>query len=119
MLLYYIMSTDFQILMQKFHNFKTFVTQIAVNKEVIKEYNNMSDNEFLLFGLGFLLPNQGKLDLIVTQMCQKIGVNQPDDTDKLRRYLLCFIEYLSQINNNELLEKTILNVATEQQITIP
>ena len=43
--------TDYQVLMQKFYNFKEFVAQVCNNKKIIEDYKNMSDSEFLLFGL--------------------------------------------------------------------
>ena len=112
------MSTDYQVLIQKFNNFKAYVAGISPNKDVIKEYEGMSESEMMLFVIGFLIPNMAKLDLIVAQMAQKIGLNNEDDKGKIKRYLECFIEYVSQINNAETLEKTILNVVNEKKIDL-
>ena len=56
------MSTDLQILLQKFNNFKNYIKTVSTNTIVLKDYENMSDKEFLLFGLGFLIPNKNKLE---------------------------------------------------------
>ena len=113
------MSTDFQILLQKFSNFKTYIKTVAKNEQVMKDYENMTDNEFLLFGLGFLVPNKSKLDTILDQICNKLSVNDQDVKDKIKRYLECFIEYLEQINNPDVVKSTIVNVATEKNIKLP
>ena len=111
------MSTDYQILLQKFNNFKSFVSQVSPKREVIKDYENMSDSEFLLFGLGFLLPNKSKLQFITTQMSQKLNITGEGDIEKIHRYLECFCEYLGQMNNNEeLLKSSIVDVAKEQNL---
>jgi hypothetical protein len=112
------MSTDFQILLQKFNNFKSYVKSISSNQTVISDYDNMSDNEFLLFGLGFLVPNKEKIDMIVDQICQKLQITDAEHKEKIKRYIECFIEYLVQINNPETLKETIINVATEKKIVI-
>jgi hypothetical protein len=113
------MSTDYAILMQKFNNFKAFVAQVAPNRKVIGDYENMSDSEFMLFGLGFLLPNKARLEVILAQMCEKLGIVQADHRDKLLRYLQCFCEYLEQLNAPDVLNTTIAQVACEQGITVP
>ena len=113
------MSTDYQLLLQKFNNFKVYIKSVSTNQEVIKDYENMTDNEFILFGLGFLVPNKAKLDMILDQICKKLNIKDKEQRDKIRRYLECFIEYLEQINNPDTLKDTILNVASEKNITIP
>ena len=47
------MATDLQILLQKFNNFKVYIKTVSTNQQVLKDYEIMTDNEFLLFGLGF------------------------------------------------------------------
>ena len=113
------MSTDYHILLQKFYNFKEFVGKVCNKPEVIKDYENMSDSEFLLFGLGFLLPNKSKMELIVAQMVTKIGVTEEEHITKIRRYLECFTEYLEQINSQEAVLNTIAQVANEKIVAKP
>jgi hypothetical protein len=113
------MSTDYQILLQKFGNFKTYIKSVSSNHQVIQDYENMTDNEFLLFGLGFLVPNKGKLDLILEQISNKLNITEKEQREKIKRYLECFIEYLIQINNPDVLKDTILNVASEKGVNIP
>ena len=112
------MSNDYDVLIQKFHNFKEFVVSTSANKKVIKDYENMSDAEFLLFGLGFLLPNKSKLDVIVAQMAVKCEISGNENMDKLKRYLVCFCDYLEQMNSPEMLEHSIINCATEKKINL-
>lgn len=111
------MSTDYAVLMQKFNNFKVFVAQVSPNKQVIKDYENMSDSEFMLFGLGFLLPNKSKLEIILVQMCEKLGITTNEHRTKLHRYLECFCEYLEQLNNADTLNNSIKQVAAECGMT--
>ena len=113
------MSTDYKILLQKFQNFKNYVTQIANDKKAIQDYEKMTNNEFLLFGSCFLLPNKEKLDVILTQLCVKLKVTQAEQREKLQRYLECFIEYLEQLDPAKLAEESIMACAEEQNITIP
>jgi RAB protein geranylgeranyltransferase component A len=96
--------TDFQILLKKFNNFKEYVKSVAPNKAVVADYENMSDNEFMLFGLGFLVPNKEKLNMIVDQICKKLDVTNDEHREKIKRYIECFIEYLEQLNNPEILK---------------
>jgi len=112
------MSTDYQILLQKFGNFKAYIKSVSHNQQVIQDYENMSDSEFLLFGLGFLVPNKDKLDIIIDQISSKLSITEKEQRDKIRRYLECFIDYLIQINNPEMLKETIFNVATEKGVII-
>jgi hypothetical protein len=112
------MTTDYQVLIQKFNNFKSFVQEISPKKEVINEYNKMSESEMILFCIGFLIPNRDKLDIIVSQMATKLEINDEEYKSKIKRYLQCFIEYVNQINSNELLEKTIITCANEQNINL-
>ena len=112
------MTTDYQVLIQKFNNFKSFVQEISPKKEVINEYNKMSESEMMLFCIGFLIPNRDKLDIIVSQMATKLEINDEEHKSKIKRYLQCFIEYVNQINSNELLEKTIITCANEQNINL-
>ena len=112
------MSTDYQILMQKFNNFKKFITSICKNEEVLKEYETMSENTFLLFGLGFLLPNKDKLSFVAERVCEKIGCPENDDhKKKIVRYFECFCEYLEQLNNKETAEKIIVQTLQEKGIS--
>jgi RAB protein geranylgeranyltransferase component A len=108
--------TDFQILLKKFNNFKEYVKSVAPNKAVVADYENMSDNEFMLFGLGFLVPNKEKLNMIVDQICKKLGVTNDEHREKIKRYIECFIEYLEQLNNPEILKNTIVNIAQDRGI---
>ena len=62
------MATDLQILLQKFNNFKVYIKTVSTNQEILKDYEIMTDNEFLLFGLGFLIPNKNKLDMVNNQL---------------------------------------------------
>ena len=110
------MSTDYQLLLQKFYNFKKFIAENAKIEKCIEEYNKMSDNEFLLFGIGFLLPNKDRIDLIVPKICEKVGLTEPDQKDKVKRYIECFIEYLDQLNTPEMQQQVILGNLQEKNI---
>lgn len=110
------MTTDYQILLQKFNNFRTFIKSISSNQNVIKDYENMTENEFLLFGLGFLLPNKNKLDTIVEQISSKLSITNNEHKDKVKRYLNCFIEYLEQIENpQQALKSAVCDIVTDSQ----
>lgn len=110
------MSTDYQVLLQKFENFKKFVIEITPDKKIVKEYENMTNNEFLLFGSGFLVPNKDKIDQIVSQLCNKVKVTQPEHRVKLQRYLECFIEYLEQLDNTQVFQDSIVGCVSEGKL---
>ena len=112
------MSTDYQVLMQKFHNFKEYIKTICNNPQIVADYSKMTDNEFLLFGLGFLIPNKDKVPLIVKQVCSKMKVTDEEAIRKVTKYIECFIEYLDQLNHPELVKTVIKDCADEKGMKI-
>lgn len=119
---YYTMSTDYHLLIQKFNNFKNFVKEISKSKAV-SSYESMTDSQFLLFGLGFLVPNADKLEMIVQQIVTKLEITDDEHMDKITQYMQCFTDYLQQLskedNINDILLETVKEVAREQNITLP
>ncbi len=113
------MSTDLQILLQKFNNFKVYIKTVSTNQEVLQNYQTMTDNEFLIFGLGFLIPNKNKLDMVNNQLCQKLNIVNATHKEKISRYIDCFIEYLEQLNDPNILKDTVISLAKEKGIPIP
>lgn len=116
------MSTDYHLLIQKFNNFKIFVKEISKSKAV-SSYESMTDSQFLLFGLGFLVPNADKLEMIVQQIVTKLEITNDEHMDKITQYMQCFTDYLQQLskedNINDILLETVKDVAREQNITLP
>jgi hypothetical protein len=110
------MSTDLQILLQKFNNFKVYIKSVSTNEKVLQDYENMTDNEFLLFGLGFLIPNKNKIELVNNQLCSKLNICDNGHKEKIGRYINCFIEYLEQLNDPDILKNTVLSLAQEKGI---
>ena len=110
------MSTDLQILLQKFNNFKVYIKSVSTNEKVLQDYENMTDNEFLLFGLGFLIPNKNKIELVNNQLCSKLNISDNGHKEKISRYINCFIEYLEQLNDPDILKNTVLSLAQEKGI---
>lgn len=110
------MSTDLQILLQKFNNFKVYIKSVSTNEKVLQDYENMTDNEFLLFGLGFLIPNKNKIELVNNQLCSKLNISDNGHKEKIGRYINCFIEYLEQLNDPDILKNTVLSLAQEKGI---
>ena len=119
---YYTMTTDYHLLIQKFNNFKNFVKEISLS-ESVSNYENMTDSQFLLFGLGFLVPNADKLEMIVQQIVAKLEITNDEHMDKIKQYMQCFTDYLLQLskedNINDILLETVKDVAREQNITLP
>ena len=117
------MNTDYHVLMQKFNNFKTFVKEISNNTKAVEGYEKMTDSEFLLLGLSFLVPNAKNLDIVVAQMASKLEVTDEELVKKIKRYVECFVEYLEQLskedNINEVIIDTVKKVAEEQNIELP
>lgn len=116
------MTTDYHLLIQKFNNFKNFVKEISLS-ESVSNYENMTDSQFLLFGLGFLVPNADKLEIIVQQIVAKLEITNDEHMDKIKQYMQCFTDYLLQLskedNINDILLETVKDVAREQNITLP
>ena len=79
----------------------------------------MTNKEFLLFGMAFLIPNKDKLEPILQQICTKMEIADEEVINKVRRYLQCFIEYLEQINTPETVKSVIQDCAKEKNVAIP
>ena len=103
--------------MKKFNNFKKFICEICKDDKVLEEYQTMTENTFLLFGMGFLLPNKDKLQLIAKKVCDKILVNDEEHQKKIIRYFECFCEYLEQLNQKDTAEKILKDTLEEKGIT--
>lgn len=112
------MSTDYQQLLQKFNNFKKFISENAKDPESLQNYEKMTENEFLFFGISFLLPNKDKLEFVSTKVTEKTKMD-PEHKDKVKRYLECFVEYLDQLNSPELQKQVLLDTIAEKGIKIP
>lgn len=113
------MATDYQLLLQKFNNFKIFVTEHSKNRIAIEEYKSLTENQFLLNGVYFLLPNKHQLEKVGALMCQKLKIEGQEDMDKVTRYLQCFVEYLDQLNSPEFTKDVLKANISEQGIKIP
>ena len=111
-------TTDYQLLLQKFHNFKKYMKDNGKDKKCIEDYSKMTENAFLLFGIGFLLPNKNNLNMVANKMCEKVKIEDKEVEEKIKRYLQCFVEYLDQLNSPELTRQVILNNAEEKGINI-
>ena len=91
------MSSDMQVLVEKFSNFKKFVKENAKSPSV-KMFESYTDKQF--FGFSHLLVKmheEKKLDDLVTKTVNDLEID-PIHTDKIMRYYLCFIDYVKAIN---------------------
>ena len=109
------MCTDYQILLQKFANFKEYIKSVSTDEKIIDNYTKMTDNQFLLFGMGFLVPNKNQIDRVVKDVCAKLHITEDAQHEKVKRYLECFIEYLEQINTPDALKEVIQNCVNDEK----
>eukprot|EP00035_Acanthoeca_spectabilis_P017073 m.356714 g.356714 ORF g.356714 m.356714 type:complete len:115 (+) comp16606_c0_seq6:4541-4885(+) len=78
---------------EKFHNFKAFVKEVSRNNETIQLYEDMTWFKLQAMGYTLLLPHKDKLDDIVKGMQEKLDFDD-EHSDKFKRYMELFIEYL-------------------------
>jgi hypothetical protein len=90
------MSNDFQVLQEKFQNFKKFMTEISTSPKIqlMKQYTDM---QFLAFSVILSkAKSDNKLNEFVDKTCEELEIKS-EHKDKLLRYYLCFCEYLEKI----------------------
>ena len=94
-------KNDYDILFQKFDNFKKFCREVSQNKEKL-ELLVSQDNPQMLARSTLLLAvykKIGNVDLITNTTCLELGIAD-QHKDKIKRYFECFVEYLSSMHPN-------------------
>ena len=97
------MSNDLEILTQKFQNFKKFVSEVGTNKEKVNLLVSQTDEQMLTRSSLLLMVHQKtwSIDMITNITCLELGIDKPEDKDKIKKYFNCFIEYLSIIHKDQ------------------
>jgi serine/threonine protein phosphatase PrpC len=102
------MSNDYEILKTKFSNFQKFLGTIGDADKVAK-FSKLSHDQWLVLASANITPylKSNTMDHAVTEMCDQLGIDKTIDEniDKLKRYLNCFAEYLSQDNMQEVVQE--------------
>ena len=88
------MSSNYEVLLQKFNNFKKFVKENSKNPQV-SLFEQYTEQQLLQYSsVLFHFDSQGKLKEIVDKTVQELGMDVKH-TDLVNRYYRCFIDYLS------------------------
>lgn len=100
------MTSDYQILQQKFTNFKAFVKSISRKRDQLNKFELLSDDQWLVLVNKNIVPHfkNNSLDTVVNEMIEYLEIDQTNEETmaKLRRYLECFSEYLLGEQKKEL-----------------
>jgi hypothetical protein len=93
------MSNNFEILTQKFENFKNFIKEHSKSPK-ISAFDNYKPIQFLSYSAVLMkFKEDGKLQEIVDKTVAELEMD-PIHKDKIMRYYLCFVEYLSLLTND-------------------
>jgi len=88
------MSSNKDVLFQKFQNFKAFIKQEAKSPQV-KVLEAYTDQQFLQYSAVLKqFHENGKLQELVDKTVQELEIDA-QHKDKIMRYYLCFLEYLN------------------------
>ena len=92
------MTTAWELLEEKFTNFKQFIEENADQSktEALETYRNMTTTQIYLFAKVFLKPST--LDDILNTMVEKTGVQGDENIQKLKQYLECFMELIKEMS---------------------
>ena len=100
------MSSDYEILKQKFTNFKVFIKEISRKDTQINKFEMLSDDQWLVLVNKNIVPhfNSNSLDTVMNEMIEYLDIDQTNEENinKLKRYLECFSEYLMGEQKKEL-----------------
>ena len=97
------MENDLAVLKQKFVNFKKFIAEIAKDSDKKTMLLNQSEDDMVNRSvlLYVMFKKLNSVDLIVNTTCLELGIDKPDDKEKLRRYFQCFIDYNKLIHKDQ------------------
>ena len=88
------MSSNYEILIQKFNNFKKFVKENSKSPKVAL-FESYSDAQFLQYSAVLVhFHTEGKLREIVDKTIEELAFD-PVHADKINAYYLCFCDYLN------------------------
>ena len=94
------MMNDYDVLQKKFHNFRNYVNEIANNKGKLSTFMRLTFDQWLVLAYDNILPhvqNNG-IDKAIDEMNDYLGLDKSngEQQNKIRRYIMCFSDYLSQ-----------------------
>lgn len=99
------MSSDYEVLQQKFNNFKVFIKEISRKPDQLSKFGLLSDDQWLVLVKKNIVPHfkNNSLDTVVNEMVEYLDIDQTNEgnMDKLRRYLECFSEFLLSESKKE------------------
>lgn len=92
------MSSDYQVLQQKFNNFKVFIKEISRKSDQLSKFGLLSDDQWLVLVKKNIVPHfqNNSLDTVIKEMVEYLDIDETNaaNVDKLTRYLECFAEFL-------------------------
>ena len=103
------MSNDYEVLKQKFTNFKVFIKEVSRKTDQLSKFALLSDDQWLVLVQKQVVPHfkQNSLDTVLDEMVQYLDIDKTNEehVNKLRRYLNCFSEFLLSDESTQLKEQ--------------
>ena len=92
------MSNDYEVLKQKFSNFKVFIKEVSRKTDQLSKFALLSDDQWLVLVQKQVVPHfkNNSIDTVLDEMVEYLDIDKTKEThvNKLRRYLECFSEFL-------------------------
>jgi hypothetical protein len=107
---------DYKILQQKFENFQKFVKEVSLSPEKISKFSLLSRDQWLILASKNIVPylKSNTMEKAVSEVVDYMGIDKSnvEHTTKIRRYLECFSEYLSQDDVTQMVKEKEATVDT-------
>jgi hypothetical protein len=96
-----IQENDLEIVTKKLDNFKKFIKEISEKGNGhLATYEHLALPALIVFANFYLKPNKDKLDDLVVKMQEQLKF-EDKHKERVKKYLECFIEYLTVQNETK------------------
>ena len=109
------MSSNWEVLVSKFSNFRVFIKEIA-KSPTVHVFEKYTDQQFLGFSCILMkFHEEGKLGELVDRTLNELEI-ELIHRDKVMRYFLCFISYLGLLKEEKVPQLVPVKVETEEPV---
>lgn len=84
---------DYEIILEKLNNFKTYIKQISKNLGVVEQYEKLDFVQLSLFVNTYLRSKKDDLKSVALEFQKKLDFDD-EHIDKITRYLQLFCDYM-------------------------